>query len=418
MLSFAILALIAFMFFVDLAISLVNYSRRSQPIPANARDIYDQEKYTQWLNYSMDTLRHEVVVKTATTAILLALLGLGVFGRLQVWTDQWFSHPILQTLAFLFVFMLVSMLISLPFDYYATFVIEAKYGFNKSTRKTFFLDLLKNLLLMLLLGGAIVAALNALYLFFADRLWLFILSAWALLSVVMVVIFILNTKVFVKIFNKLTPLPEDDLKADIHTMAGKVGFNVNAIWIMDASKRSTKLNAFFSGLGKTREVVLFDTLVQKLGKKEVLSVLAHELGHAVHNDVPRLLGIQIAIFGIYAAVIGAILQSPALAQGFGLAGPHFGFSLVLFGVLIAPLDLLLGIPLNYISRRAEFAADAFAARLAGKEATTSAFKTLAQENLANLNPHPLYVWIHYSHPPIPERLRAISEVPDAATGHS
>ena len=413
MLSFSVMALIALMFFVDLSITLVNYNHRNQPIPANARDIYDQEKYTQWLNYSMDTLRYEVIVKTFTTALLLALLGLGVFGRLQTWTDQWFSHPILQTLAFLFVFMLVSMLISLPFDYYATFVIEAKYGFNKSTQKTFFLDLVKNLLLMMVLGGGVVAALQALYLLFADRLWLFILSAWALLSVIMIVVFILNTKVFVKIFNKLTPLPENELKDDIQAMAGKVGFNVNAIWIMDASKRSTKLNAFFSGLGKIREVVLFDTLMEKLAPKEILSVLAHELGHAVHNDVPRLLGVQIAVFGIYAGLIGAVLQSPELAQSFGLTGPHFGFSLVLFGILMEPIQLLLGIPINYISRRAEFAADAFAARLAGKAPTTSAFKILAQENLANLNPHPLYVWIHYSHPPIPERLRAISEVPDA-----
>jgi STE24 endopeptidase len=243
---------------------------------------------------------------------------------------------------------------------------------------------------------------------------LFILSAWGALSLIMLIVFILNTKVFVKIFNKLTPLNDGPLKEKIEAMAGQVGFNVQAISVMDASKRSTKLNAFFSGLGKTREVVLFDTLMEKLKEDEILSVLAHELGHAVNKDVPRLLALQIAVFGLYAAIIGAILQSPQLALAFGLTGPHFGFSIVLFSILAEPLSLLLGFPMNYISRKAEYAADAFAAKLANPRAMMSALRTLAREDLANLNPHPLYVKIHYSHPPIPERLRAISEITHAA----
>ena len=226
----------------------------------------------------------------------------------------------------------------------------------------------------------------------------------------MVILFLLNTKVLVKIFNKLTPLEDGQLKEQIEALAKQVGFDVKAISVMDASKRSTKLNAFFSGLGKTREVVLFDTLIEKLSEKEILSVLAHELGHAIHKDVPRMLGVQIIVFGLYATIIGAILQSAELAKGFGLSGANFGFSVVLFSILIEPVQLILDLPLNWISRKAETAADAFAARLVGKESTMSAFRVLAQENLANLNPHPLYVWIHYSHPPIPERLRAISDV--------
>ena len=199
------------------------------------------------------------------------------------------------------------------------------------------------------------------------------------------------------------------MRDKIRALAEKVGFNVKAISVMDASKRSTKLNAFFSGLGKTREVVLFDTLVEKLEEEEILSVLAHELGHAVHKDVPRMLGLQIAMFGLYAVVIGFILQSVALAQAFGLSGVHLGFSLILFSILISPLELILTFPLNYISRKAEYAADGFATEYVGKESTMSAFKVLAQENLANLTPHPLYVLMHYSHPTIPQRLEAISQ---------
>lgn len=408
--GYLVIGLTALLYCIDLVISLMNYAHRKQPIPLNVRDIYDQEKYTKWLNYSMETLRHGVIEKTFMTAVLLGALGLGAFGWLETLTNGWFDHPILQTLSFLGVLALFSLLIGLPFDYYATFVIEEKYGFNTTTHKTFFLDMLKSLLLAVVLGGGLVALLNGLYLVFIDQLWLFILSAWALLSVVLVVIFVLNTKVFVKIFNKLTPLAEGPLKEQIEALAGKVGFNVTAISVMDASKRTTKLNAFFSGLGKTREVVLFDTLMEKMGEPEILSVLAHELGHAVHKDAPRMMLQQIAMFGLYAVMIGGVLQSTALAETFGLSGIHFGFGLILFSLLVSPVDLVLSIPLNYLSRKAEYAADAYSVKLVGPEPMTSALRTLAQENLANLNPHPVYVLIHYSHPTMSDRLGAINRV--------
>lgn len=410
MIKFIIIALVALMYIIDLAITLVNYRYRTQPIPEIARDIYDQEKYNKWLSYFMETLCYEVIVKTVMTAVLLGLLGFGFFGFLERLTNGWFAQPVLQTLVFLAIYMLLDLIIGLPFDYYGTFVIEEKYGFNKTTRKTFFLDLLKNLALMAFLGGGLTALLNVIYLIFLGRIWWFVLFAWIILTLVMITLFVLNTKVFVKIFNKLSPLPDGELKDQIGKMADEVGFHVKAISVMDASKRSTKLNAFFSGLGKTREVVLFDTLMEKLDDKEILSVLAHELGHAVHKDVTKMLWLQIGLFGLYAVVIGFILQSNALAQAFGLSGVHLGFSVVLFSILIAPLELILSLPLNYISRKAEYTADAFAAKLAGKEPTMRAFKVLAQENLANLTPHPLYVWVHYNHPSIPERLDAIQTI--------
>ncbi len=409
MISFLIIALVTLMYIIDLVITLVNFNHRTQPIPEIAKDIYDQEKYQKWLRYFMETHRFEVIVKTLSTAFLLLLLGFGFFGFLERLTTSLVNHPILQTLLFLGVFFLINMLISLPFDYYATFVIEEKYGFNKTTRKTFFMDLFKSIVMSIVLGGGLVALINVIYLEFADRIWWFVLYAWGILTVVMILLFVLNTKVFVKIFNKLTPLPEGDLREKINSLAGKVGFNVKAISVMDASKRSTKLNAFFSGLGKTREVVLYDTLVEKLDDEEILSVLAHELGHAVHKDIPRMLVMQIVMFGLYAVVIGFILQSDALAQAFGLSGAHLGFGLLLFSILMAPLDLLISLPVNAISRKAEYAADAFAGKYAGKMATMNAFKVLAQENLSNLTPHPLYVLVHYNHPTIPQRLEALDK---------
>ncbi len=404
-----IITLVIVMYAIDLVITLVNDRHSRQPLPPQARGIYDDEKYAKWLDYSLATLRHDILAKTVMTVLLLALLAFGAFGALERWTNDWFGQPLLRTLAFLGAFAILNLIIGLPFSYYKTFVIEEKFGFNTTTHRTFLLDILKGLLLTIVLGGGVVSLLYFLYTRFIEQLWLFIVSAWSALSLPLVLLFMLNTKVFVKLFNKLTPLPEGELRNEIEALARQVGFNVRAISVMDASKRSTKLNAFFSGLGKTREVVLFDTLLEKLNVEEILSVLAHELGHAVHKDALRLLAVQIAVFGLYAGLIGIILQSPELAQAFGLSGVHFGFSLVLFSILAEPIDLLLSIPVNYISRRAEFAADAFAAKMTDARSMSNALRILAQENLANLNPHSLYVLLHYNHPPIPERLRAIAE---------
>jgi STE24 endopeptidase len=243
-----------------------------------------------------------------------------------------------------------------------------------------------------------------------DRIWLFILLAWVGMSFVTVLLFFLN-KFFVKIFNKLTPLPDGTLKTSIESLASKVGFKVTAISVMDASRRSTKLNAFFTGLGRTRQVVLYDTLIEKMTEDEIVAVLAHELGHAVHKDVPKMLLRQIFVFATYLVLFGLVVQNSAMAQTFGLSGTHFGFSLLLFSILISPLDLLLDFPSNYLSRKAEYAADSFSAQHSGRSHIMSALVRLAQENLSNLNPHPLYVLFHYNHPPLAARLNAIKDLP-------
>ena len=400
-------AIIIIMFIIDLVISLINYRHRTEPMPEIVKDLYDEEKYNNWLNYSMETLRFGLIIKSFSTVLVVLLLAVGFFGVIESWTTAWFTNPVLQTLAFLGIVYLGNFVLTIPFSYYRTFVLEEKFGFNKTTLKTFVIDKIKSLALAAVLGSALVWLLQILYLALVDNLWLFLLSVWAAVAVIMVLMLFLS-KFFVKIFNKLTPLEEDsELHGRITALATQVGFSVSAISEMDASRRSTKLNAFFSGLGKTREVVLYDTLMEKMDDDQIVAVLAHELGHAVHKDIHRLLAQNIITFGLYMLVLGFVMQSASLAQTFGLSGIHFGFGLILFGLLTSPLDLILSFPMNALSRKAEFAADAFAAENAEPEAIMGALRVLAQENLSNLNPHPLYVKVHYNHPPIAERLQAI-----------
>ncbi|PKK97386.1 MAG: peptidase M48 [Tenericutes bacterium HGW-Tenericutes-3] len=410
MIAYLIVSLILIMFVLDLVVSLMNYNYRKQPIPENVKHIYDQDQYTKWLDYTMENMRFGLIKKTLNTLLMLGLLVFGFFGTLEGFTSSWFASPTLQTLAYLGIIITGISVINIPFGYYATFVIEEKYGFNKTNKKTFYLDIIKNFFVMTILFGSLIALISFLFVSFATNLWLFVLTAWAALVMVIILMFVLNTKVFVKVFNKLSPLPEGELRDKIEALALKVGFKVKAISIMDASKRTTKLNAFFSGLGKTREVVLFDTLVEKLTDDEILSVLAHELGHAMHKDAPRMILERAVIFGIYAVILGLVMQSASLATAFGLSGIHLGFGLILFSILIEPLDFVLGIPMNYLSRKAEYAADAFSAKYVEKKHMISALQILIKENYSNLNPHPLFILLHYSHPAASNRIGALEKL--------
>lgn len=406
--QFLVMGLISAMYLIDLGVTLLNERHSRQPLPLHAQGIYDDATYTKWLDYALLTSRHTLIAKTVKTVLFLGLLGSGAFGVLERWSNARFIHPLSQTLAFLGGFASLDLLVSLPFDYYKVFVIEEKFGLNTTTRRTFWLDTLKQGLLTVALGGGIVSVLYTLFTLFSNCWGVFVMLAWVVLAALNVLLFVLNTKVFIRLFYKLTPFPEGELRNAIAALANQAGFDVCSISVMNASQRSTRLNAFLGGLGKTREVVLFDTLLEKLKPNEILAVLAHEFGHAQHRDALRVLGLQIAWLGVYAGLLGFILQRPLPVQAFGLTGLHFGFGLVLFNILAEPLDLLISLPVNAINRRLEYAADAFASRLTDAASLISALRSIAQENLANLNPHPLYVLLHERHPTVPERLRALA----------
>ncbi len=405
-----IIGLVVLMFGFDLGISMLNNSQRKLVLPENVRDIYDEAGYQKWLNYTMEKLKMEWIGKTVNTLFLVLLLGLGFFGALEAFSASFTSNPIHQTLIFLGLFMGLSMLMGLPFEWIDTFKIEAKYGFNTTSAKTFWIDQWKNLVLGTLLFGVLLSMINAIYLYFKADLITFAVISWGVICLVMVALFVLNVKVFVRLFNQLKPIEDEALREKINALAKQAGFNVKSIFVMDASKRSTKLNGFFSGLGKTGEIVLYDTLLNKMSHDEILAVLAHELGHAKHRDTLRMLGIQNLILGFYIIGISLILITPAFFTAFALSGIHFGFAFVLFTILMEPFSLITGVITNTILRQAEYKADAFSVRYTSKDAMSSVLRILVTENFSNLNPHPYYVLLHYSHPPMSERLKAIQDV--------
>ncbi len=402
-----VMGIVLLVYAFEMVVSLLNHQSRLKEVPERLKDIYDEERYHKWLAYSLDVHRFTMVRRGVNVLILLAFLFFGIFERIEATTSAWTDSTIMQSLYFLGFYQTFIVLLGIPFKHYQTFYIEARHGFNRTTKKTFTRDIIMGYIMTIVLGGLILGGINALYLAFQDNLWTFIVIAWAAISIVMFLIFAFLNKLFLRLFNKFTPLPEGTLRTRIEGLASSLGFNIKALYVMDASKRSTKLNAFFTGIGKAKEVVLFDTLIEKMSEDEILAVLAHELGHAVHKDTWRMLFQQIIIIMLYAASIGFILQAPTLFTAFGLSGVHFGFAIILFMILFEPIELLLGLPLNALSRKAEYQADAFSAKQTDAKHMISALKVLSREDLVNLTPHPLTVLLYYSHPPMNERIEAL-----------
>lgn len=398
------LAVILAVFILDITLSVLDYRHRNQPIPANVADVYNEVDYKKWLNYRMETHRLSIIRKILDTVVLVFFLFLGVFPALAIAASGITSEPILQMLLFLGLYFLISYVLNIGFSIYGTFSIEERYGFNRSTVKTFILDQLKTILLTIVLGGGILYGFFTLYQKMGNG---FLPYAWFLAVLLILIVNILYTRVFIRIFNKLSPIPEGELKERIEALGRNTGYEIKEISIMDASKRSGRLNAFFSGFGKFRHIVLYDTLLQKCSTDEILSVLAHEIGHAKHRDVLRNVFISIIQIGVFLAILTVFLSSVALAQAFGFSSINYGFSIILFGILMEPVSIVLGIPLSAISRKAEYKADRFAGKAGFMDAMISALKVLAKENFANLTPHPFVVKLTYSHPTISQRIERL-----------
>jgi STE24 endopeptidase len=393
---------------LDFIATLLNLKALSPELPREFSDVFDAERYARSQAYTRESARFEIIHSSFSLATLLVFWTLGGFGWLDGVARGLVSAEIPAGLVFLGLLFVGQTLLHLPFSIYDTFVIEEKFGFNKTTPKTFVIDQIKGLLLAAVLGLPLVAGLLWIFGHVAHA-WLW---AWGFFVTFQLFLTWLAPTLILPLFNKFTPMADGPLLRAIHAMAEKCGFPLAEISVMDGSKRSTKANAFFTGFGKTKKIALYDTLVEEQSQDELVAVLAHEIGHFKLRHIVQRLAVSVvqaaALFFLLGLVIDGGTFSRALFDAFGVEkiSPHVG--LVLFGLLFAPASRLLGIAAAAWSRKHEFEADAYAAKATGQpEALVSALKKLSAKNLSNLTPHPFRVFLDHSHPPVLVRIAAL-----------
>ncbi len=397
-----VLGLIAIGFAFETWLSTLNF-RHSQAQPWN-KEIFTLEQHEKSLSYQKERFVVTALASTVSFVLVLACIGFGLFGLLDSYIRGFTTNPILMALIFFGVCVLILNLVSFAFNFYAIFSIEERYGFNRSTIGTFIGDNLKNTLVTAILGGSLVSLLVWLYSILGASFWL---AAWGVIMVVILFLAAFSTSLLLPLFNKLTPLPDGELKTSLLNYAKTQGYSIKRLFVMDGSKRSSKANAFFSGLGRSRTIVLFDTLIEKLSIDEVTSVLAHEIGHDKRKHTLGLLGLTTLQMFVFTFLFGQLLQREEFAAVLS-AEPSFHIAAITFAILYKPVSLLLSWLFNSLSRRFEFDADQFATSTYRAEPMKTALEKMASQELVNLSPHPWYVKVHYSHPPLIERVKALS----------
>lgn len=399
-----ILALLVFSWLLSLIVETLNVRNVSTEIPAEFQGVYDDEKYAQSQRYLKDNTRFGQIQAAIMLPLTIAFILLGGFRWINGIAQAASPHMIVQGLVFGGILILIGQLIGLPFSIYSTFVIEEKYGFNKTTWKTFVIDILKGLLLTVLLGAPIFAL--VLWIFSAvANAWLW---AWGALSVIQLFILFIAPVVILPLFNKFTPLEDGELRTKIEEFAAAQKYTLSGIFKIDGSKRSTKSNAYFTGFGKTKRIALFDTLIEKHSVAELVGVLAHEIGHCKRGHIKKSIIISLASSLLMFFILSLFITKDGLYEAFGIDSTPLYAGLIFFGFLYAPISMILSLFNNILSRKHEFEADAFAAETTQEPGEMiNALKKLSVDNLSNLTPHPLKVFLEYSHPPVLERIKAL-----------
>jgi STE24 endopeptidase len=402
-----IISIIIFNFCFEKVLSYLNFQYSKKPFKSTVADIYDKEKYNKWRNYENANYKFSSLSSVISFIGILLMFLFEGFALVDSIAEQISAHPILNALIFFAILSVASDILSLPFSLYHTFVIEQKFGFNKTTVKTFFLDKLKSIILSFILGGGIFSIIIYLYNLNQVNFWIY---AWIVVSLFSIFMAEFYSVIIVPLFNKQTPLEEGELRTEIEKFSEKVGFKLQNIFIIDGSKRSSKSNAYFTGLGKKKRIVLYDTLVKDLSTQEIVAVLAHEIGHFKKKHIQKSLIISLINTAVIFYIFSIIVGNPDLSKALGVNSPKFHIGLIVFGILYSPISDILDIFMNIFSRKNEREADTFAGENYEKESLIAGLKKLASKNLSNLNPHPFYVFMNYSHPPIAERIELLNKI--------
>ena len=395
---------ILFGFVFSSILEYVNSKNWKDSVPDTLKDFYKESDYKKAKSYKLDRDKVSLISSLISTTLTIIFIFSGFYGKVSDYSLYYFDNLFLQSAGFFLFFLLISTIISLPISYYSIFTIEEKYGFNKSTLSTFIKDKIKGLIISLLIGGFILYISIQLYSFFEANFWLWL---WVFLSAIIIFTNMFYTTLIVPIFNKLSPLEEGSLKNKIEKYSKKIGYSLDKIFVIDGSKRSSKANAFFSGLGPKKTIALFDTLIDKHEEDELVAVLAHEVGHYKKNHIKQGLLLSISQVGIICYILQLCLNEPNLSLALGGLESSFHLSLIAFSFLFSPLSIIIGIGMNIFSRKNEYEADKYAKETYNGESLKNALKKLSSDSLTNLYPHPLYVFVHYSHPPLLKRLEAL-----------
>lgn len=405
-LFYIIIAILIVSFIIDQALDYLNAKHFGDKLPKELEDIFDEQEYQKSQRYKTERYKFGLLTSTISLIATLLFFFFDGFAYVDNLARSIFNNEILIALVFFGIIMIASDILSTPFSYYSTFVIEEKYGFNKTTRKTFFLDKLKGWLMGAVLGGIILGAIIWFYQTTGENFWLY---AWGIITVFTVMMNLFYARFIVPLFNKQTPLEEGSLRLEIEKYASKVGFTLDKIFVIDGSKRSTKANAYFSGFGSEKRVTLYDTLINDLNEKEIVAVLAHEVGHYKRNHIIINLIVAILTTGFTLWLLSLFIGNPLLSEALNVSQPSFHIGLVAFGVLYSPISGITSLIMNYLSRKFEYQADDYAKNTFASEPLISGLKKLSKNSLSNLTPHPLYVFAHYSHPTLLQRFKNLNK---------
>jgi len=401
----AIIAIVLADYLLETVLSLLNCRSIATQLPDEVKGIYSEEKYQQSQEYKRANCRFELVTGGLKVAILLALLMGGGFAFIDGVVRGMVQGELLVSLLFFGVLFLGSEILFLPFALYHTFVLEERFAFNKTTWPTFVTDKLKGWFLIVVLGGPLLSAVIWFYQVTQGLFWIY---TWLLMGGFMIFMAMFYSTLIVPLFNKQTPLEQGELRDAIEAFSVKAGFQLDNVFVIDGSRRSTKANAYFSGLGAKKRIVLYDTLIKDLSVEELVAVLAHEIGHYKKKHTIKGIVAALCQTGIMLYILSLFIANPVLSKALGADIHSFHLALISFSLLYSPLSTVMGLAMNGLSRKNEYEADRFAARHFNAASLGAALKKLSVNNLSNLTPHPLYVFFHYSHPPLLLRLRAMA----------
>lgn len=388
-------------FIYDIVMYKLNRKASHLPIPKELSGLYDEKAYARQQDYSAQNAHLSIINSCVGSVILILLFSFGVFGIFDQWARECTSYPIVVSLIFFGLIFLCSWIPEMPFGIYDTFVIEEKFGFNRTTPKTYALDTLKSLLMTMILGGGIIALLSWIYSLMPDLFWI---VAWSALTVIMLFMQFFYSDLIVPLFNKQTPLEEGELRTAIESFAKKVNFKLKDIYVMDGSKRSSHANAYFTGFGSRKRIVLYDTLMEQLSTEEIVGVLAHEIGHYKHNHIIKGIVSSLLTNLMMFYLFELVIDSVAVANAAGSSIPSFHINLMVFSLIYTPVSEILSIIDNIISRRHEWQADEFARVNGLGTPVADALKKMSAKSLSNLTPHPAVVFVKHSHPTLLSRV--------------